>query len=84
MKIINDKISIEELKKLASETFGNLVKAVVDVEKEIMAIGGELHAVEEMLLLNSGSKQKNLWGRNLYPEKYRNDLMKIGLSLTLL
>ena len=58
MKIVNDKISIEELKKLANETFGDLVKAVVDVEKEVMAVGSELHADEEMVLLSSGSKQK--------------------------
>ncbi len=60
MKIVNDKISIEELKKLANETFGDLVEAVVDVEKEVMAVGSELHADEEMILLSSGSKQKNL------------------------
>ena len=68
MKIIKDKISIEELKKLAEEMFGNLVKAVVDVERKIMAVGGELHADEEALLIENGSEQKNLWGINIYPE----------------
>lgn len=47
--------------------FGDLVKAVVDVEKNIMAIGGDLHADEEALLLDHGSKQQNLWGINIYP-----------------
>ncbi len=73
MKIVNDKISVDELRKIAEETFGELVKAVVDVEKEVMAVAGELHSDEEMLLLSSGSKQKNLWGINLYPEKYPNE-----------
>jgi hypothetical protein len=73
MKIVNDKISIEELKNLAKETFSNLVKAVVDVEKGIMVVGGELHADEETMLLNAGSKQRNLWGINLYPEKYPDE-----------
>ena len=73
MKIVNDKISVDELIKIAGETFGELVKAVVDVEKEVMAVGGELHSDEEMLLLSSGSKQKNLWGINIYPEKYPNE-----------
>lgn len=67
MKIIKEKISIEELNNLAESMFGNLVKAVVDIEKKIMAVGGELHADEELLLMENGSKQKNLWGINLYP-----------------
>lgn len=66
MRIIKDKISIQELRDIAKQTFGNMVKAVVDVEKEVLALGGELHSDEEALLLNKGSKQKNLWGINLY------------------
>ena len=62
MKIVRDKISIEELKKLAESMFGDFVKAVVDVEKKIMAVGGELHADEEALLIKNGSEQTNLWG----------------------
>lgn len=68
MIIVRDEISLEELKKIAREIFGDLVKAVVDVEREIMVIGGELHSDEEALLLQDGSHQKNLWGINLYPE----------------
>ncbi len=73
MKIVNQKVSIKELKKMAEQMFGNLVKAVVDIEKEIMAINGELHADEEALLLQNGSKQKNLWGINIYPKIGEND-----------
>jgi hypothetical protein len=68
MKIVKDKISIKELKEMADQRFGDLVKAVVDVEKKIMAIGGELHSDEEALLIENGSKQQNLWGINLYPD----------------
>lgn len=68
MKIVEDKISIKELNKMAKKMFGNLVKAVVDIEKEIMAVGGELHSDEQELLIEKGSKQENLWGINLYPE----------------
>jgi len=53
---------------MAHEGFGDLVKAVVDVSRGIMAVGGELHADEEALLLEHGSAQKDLWGINLYPE----------------
>lgn len=69
IKVIENPITVSELKAIAKERFGDMVKAVVDVEKEIMAVGGELHADEEALLLERGSKQDNLWGINLYPER---------------
>lgn len=67
IKIIKEPISKTELLYIAKNQFGDFVKAVVDVEKEIMAIGGELHADEEALLLQNGSRQENLWGINIYP-----------------
>lgn len=68
MKIVSNTIKTSELKNMASNMFGDLVKVVVDIEKEIMAIDGELHSDEEALLLESGSEQKNLWGINIYPD----------------
>lgn len=72
MKIVEDKISIAELKLLAEEYFGDFVKAVVDVEREIAAFGGELHSDEEAMLLQNGSVQADLWGINVYPGEHRN------------
>ena len=68
MEIVENKITLKELKEMASKMFGNLVKGVVDVEKGILVIDSELHSDEEAFLLNSGSKQENLWGINIYPE----------------
>lgn len=58
---------------MAKERFGDMVKAVVDVELGIMVIGGELHADEEAVLLENGSKQENLWGINVYTDKPENE-----------
>jgi hypothetical protein len=69
MKIIRDKITLIELNELAGKSFGQLVKAVVDIEKEIMVVDAELHADQEALLLEEGSEQSNLWGINLYPQE---------------
>ena len=68
MIVVSESISLSELKKMAEERFGILVKAVIDVEKEIMAVDAELHADQEALLLEKGSKQEDLWGINIYPE----------------
>jgi len=59
---------LADLKAMAQSGFGNLVKAVVDIDREIMAVDAELHADEEALLLENGSRQENLWGINIYPE----------------
>ena len=69
IKIITEKISRSELLQMAKEGFGDMVKAVVDVKRRIIAVGGELHADAEAVLLENGSKQENLWGINIYPEK---------------
>lgn len=75
MQIItkNNQIHIKDLAIMADKMFGNLVKAVVDIDKKIMAIDGELHSDEEKLLIEKGSKQQNLWGINLYPEYFGKD-----------
>lgn len=69
MKIIRERISKDELAGIAEKQFGSLVKAVVDVGRGMAAVGGELHADEEALLLADGSRQEDPWGINLYPEK---------------
>ncbi len=67
IKIIDQPIPKAELAEIAKERFGDMVKAVVDLERGMMAVGGELHADEESVLLEQGSKHENLWGINLYP-----------------
>lgn len=65
--IVRKPIARAELISLASEQFGDMIKAVVDVERRIMALGGELHSDEEALLIDHGSLQRDVWGINLYP-----------------
>ena len=60
-------MSRADLARWAEERFGDWIKAVVDVSRGTMAIGGDLHADDEALLLANGSRQQDLWGINLYP-----------------
>jgi hypothetical protein len=83
LTIIEAPIKKSELIELAKERFGDLVKAVVDIEQEIMAVGGELHSDEEALLLDEGSHQKNLWGINLYPDKSEEELIEFDSMINL-
>lgn len=50
-----------------------MVKAVVDIERGLMAVGGELHADEEAALIDDGSHQTSLWGINIYPDTAEPD-----------
>jgi hypothetical protein len=71
------------LKTLAQERFGNMVKAVADLEKGIMAVGGELHADEEAILLEHGSKQENLWGFNIYIDEPRESWLEYNSMINI-
>ena len=52
---------------MAEASFGDLVKAVVDIEEKVMVVDAEMHADQEQFLLDKGYKQENIWGINLYP-----------------
>lgn len=67
IEILHRPTTRARLSSLAEGQFGDMVKAVVDVERRVMAIGGELHSDEEAALIEDGSAQEHLWGINLYP-----------------
>jgi len=64
------KITVSELTKMAEAMYGSLVKGVVDLEKDLLVLDAEMHVDEEQYLLESGSKQENLWGINLHPAEF--------------
>lgn len=67
--IANQKLTQDKLYRLCEAHFKTFVKFVADVERDILAAGGELHADAEALLVENGSLQKDLWGGNLFPWK---------------
>jgi len=77
LHIIEKPITRDELKKIAEERFGDLVKGAVDIDQEIIALGGEFH-MDEAVALNERcrSKSKNVWGINLYPDKSGDDMIE--------
>ncbi|HLC76004.1 MAG TPA: DUF5674 family protein [Candidatus Peribacterales bacterium] len=83
IQIITATIDRNHLKTIAKERFGDMVKAVVDIERNIMAIGGELHADEEQMLLEQGSKQEHLWGINLYPDTMTAEWLEFDSMINL-
>ena len=73
IRIVHNKLNKDELIALCDEYFGHFVKFVADTDRQVVAIGGEMHADAEALLLKDGSKQSNLWGGGLFPENEPED-----------
>lgn len=74
--ILGDRIASDELRRLVERFFVDMVKIVVDIERGVAAVGGELHADAETMLLEEGSRQENLWGANYYPGRGATDCLE--------
>lgn len=64
--LIYSRVTFEEMRDML-EVFGDFIKLAVDVERNILAGGGKLHADCEAVLLESGSQQDNVWGADWNP-----------------
>ena len=83
IKIITKPIPLSELKAMAEHQFGSLVKAVVDIEKRIMAVGGEMQADEESFLIDEGSRQEDIWGINIYPDQSDESMIEFDSMINI-
>ncbi|HEY6320182.1 MAG TPA: DUF5674 family protein [Thermoanaerobaculia bacterium] len=71
-----ERLEPSEVARLVQLFFGDMVKYVVDVERRVAAVGGQLHADAEQLLLEAGSRQVDLWGANYYPGRGPDDCIE--------
>jgi len=74
---------MDELRLLAAGRFGDMVKAVVDLERGLMLLDAELQADQEAELLAEGSAQRDLWGINLYPDLDGPDWLEFDSMINL-
>lgn len=81
--LVDSPITWQKIKEVSEAGFGDMVKAVVDVEKRVMAIGASMHADEEAFLLDRGSDQKNLWGINIYPDLPASDRIEFDSMINI-
>ena len=81
--IISTPFSTQSLADMAAASFGDMVKAVVDISRKLLALGGGLHADEEAALIEQGSAQQDLWGINIYPEKPRSEWIEFDSMINI-
>ena len=70
--VVEKEIPLADLKEVAQEFYKTMIKGVVDIEKEVVAFGGEYHIDANQKLIERDSKQKNIWGFNVYLERPRD------------
>ena len=73
IKIYTKPISKSDARQFLGKPFSDMIKFVADIKLGKLALGGELHADAEALLLDDGSAQSDLWGANYYPDKALED-----------
>ncbi|MEG4629533.1 DUF5674 family protein [Microcoleus sp. AR_TQ3_B6] len=66
INLIQDRATKEQLEEML-EILSSYIKLPVDIERGILAGGGELHADCEAVLIENGSKQVDIWGADWYP-----------------
>jgi len=64
------------LARLVASWFEDMVKFVADVERGILAVGGEMHADAAAVLLEDGSRQRDLWSANYYPGRGHEECLE--------
>lgn len=82
-QLLEKPITRKELLELAKERYGDMVKAVVDIELSSIMLGAELHCDQEALFIEQGSKQQDLWGINLYPANFEASWIEFDSMINL-
>lgn len=83
IRIIREPISLAELEGLAQAYHRRLVKGVADLERGIIALGGEWHIDANNVLIADGSEQRNLWGFNVYPQEKGDKAIKYNSMINI-
>lgn len=71
IRIITKPVSRNVAKEIAKEFYVDMVKGVVDIERGIIALGGEWHMDANAKLIEQGSRQDVVWGFNFYHDDNR-------------
>ena len=83
MQIIDRPTDRKILTSMLPNYFGDMVKAVVDIERKVIGVDAELHADIEQALLAQGLSQYDLWGINLYPEMDGDDFIEFDSMINI-
>jgi hypothetical protein len=72
--IVREPVTPSELAEMRTES-GSFIKLAVDLQRGVLAGGGELNADCEQALLQDGSQQQDIWGGDWFP-----DIQEVGFE----
>ncbi|MBR0173522.1 MAG: hypothetical protein IJQ21_12125 [Lachnospiraceae bacterium] len=64
--ILKDRKSLAYIKSLQPQFFDDMVKIVIDDERQLIAVNMEMHSDLGIELYDDGSKDQDLYGANIY------------------
>ena len=73
IKIISKPITRAQALEIGQEFYTEMVKGVVDIKQDLIALGGEYHIDANTVLTQAGSSQPDVWGFNIYPNVIGDD-----------
>ena len=76
MQLIKQPASLIKIWTERMTAFEEILKIVVDINKNMIAVDAEMHADLEQLLLGEGSVQQDLWGANIYPLRSKKNQLE--------
>src|SRR2546430_14812131 len=81
--LVSEPMSTQQLRKAGEELYGDMVKAVIDLEKGVMAGGGEVHADEEAFFIVRKSRPEDMWGINLYTTRQKPEMVEFDFMINI-
>ena len=73
IQVYEENIPLDEIVEISKEYYFPMIKGVIDIKNEIVALGGEYHMDANMVLLEKGLQQSNIWGFNIATDKYNTN-----------
>lgn len=81
--VIAKPLPLGTVQDVATRGYGEMVKAVVDLKQNTVALGGEMHTHIAALMQHDGSAASDLWGVRLYPGRPQPEWIEFTSQINL-
>ena len=76
LHLLKNTTSINDVRILAQEDYGTMIKGTVDIVEKKVALGGDYHMETCELLVENGSNHTNIWGFNIRFDEGQGELLE--------
>lgn len=76
LHLLEKPILMKDVRVLAQEDYGTMIKGTVDIVEKKIALGGDYHMETCELLVENGSSHHNIWGFNIHFDEGPDGLLE--------